>query len=215
MRARPGSLRPGLSSRGSALIFGKKMNRYVTVTGLPASGKSTLARVLAKELVLPLLDKDDFLESMFEGRTVGDLDARRKLSRAADRELRNRAEQSNGAIITSWWKHPTSPADSGTPTEWLASLQGLVVEVYCECSPVIAARRFVGRPRHPRHLDSRWSYPELLADFTEHASLGPLGVGRLVIAQTDREIEFSALTRAIEQAWEITEKPNQASARTP
>jgi gluconate kinase len=191
------------------------MNRYITVSGLPASGKSTLARVLAKELVLPLLDKDDFLESMFEGRTVGDLDTRGKLSRAADRELRNRAEQSNGAIITSWWKHPRSPADSGTPTEWLTSLPGLVVEVYCECSPVIAARRFVGRQRHPGHLDCRWSYPELLADFTEHASRGPLGVGRLVIAPTDREIEFNALTRAIEQAWEIQESPNQASAHTP
>ena len=191
------------------------MNRYIIVSGVPASGKSTVARLIAQELALPVLDKDDFLESKFEGSCLGDAELRRRSSRIADQELRNQAELSNGAIIASWWKHPLSSVDSGTPTGWLASLPGLRVEVHCCCSPGIAAKRFVERRRHPGHLDSRWSYAELLTRFTQDASLGPLGVGCVVKAQTDCEVDCSALMLAIDQAWRkkgpnhSTEPPRQ------
>jgi hypothetical protein len=39
---------------------------FVVVSGLPASGKTTLARRLADGLGLPLLDKDDILDRLFE-----------------------------------------------------------------------------------------------------------------------------------------------------
>jgi shikimate kinase len=39
---------------------------FVAVSGLPASGKTVLGRALAGALDLPLLDKDEILESMFE-----------------------------------------------------------------------------------------------------------------------------------------------------
>ena len=39
---------------------------FVVVSGLPASGKSTLSRRLATALSLPMLDKDDILEGLFE-----------------------------------------------------------------------------------------------------------------------------------------------------
>jgi len=40
--------------------------RFIVVSGLPASGKSTLARRLAPALGLPLLDKDEILERLFD-----------------------------------------------------------------------------------------------------------------------------------------------------
>ncbi len=40
------------------------MPRFVVVTGLPASGKSTIARQLCAALALPLLDKDELLEAL-------------------------------------------------------------------------------------------------------------------------------------------------------
>ena len=190
------------------------MNRYVIISGVPASGKSTVARAIAHELALPVLDKDDFLESMFEGQDVGDTASRRAFSRTADQELRNQVERSSGAIVTSWWKHPLSSAESGTPIEWLASLPGCRVEVHCRCNPAVAAKRFLERRRHPGHLDGRWSYTELLTRFTRDASLGPLGTGHLVEVQTDCEIEFRLVLRAIEQGWK-KKQPNQPPQPTP
>ena len=60
---------------------------FVVFSGLPGSGKSTLARQLAPALGLPLLDKDDFLDALFDERGIGDLAWRAALSREADRRL--------------------------------------------------------------------------------------------------------------------------------
>jgi len=174
------------------------MNRYVIVSGLPASGKSTIATALSRSLSLPLLDKDHFLEALFVSRGIGDAQWRKDLSREADESLRQQAEQSAGAVIASWWKHPQSDADSGTPTEWLFSLPGRRLEVLCRCGADLAARRFLSRERHAGHLDGRWSYPELLADFEKQASLGPLRVGPLVEVSTEGEPDLSALMTKIE-----------------
>ena len=189
------------------------MHHYIIVSGVPASGKSTVARLIAQEIALPVFDKDDFLESMFEGAVLGDAKMRRKFSRIADQQLRSEVERSNGAVIASWWKHPLSSVDSGTPTDWLALLPGLSVEVHCCCSPVIAVERFIERRRHPGYLDRRWSYAELLSRFTQSASLGPLGVGCVVKVRTDCEVKLSALMRKIDHAWKI-EKQNHSSDPT-
>ena len=38
----------------------------ILVTGIPASGKSTIARMISKELNLPMISKDDIKEIMFD-----------------------------------------------------------------------------------------------------------------------------------------------------
>ena len=58
---------------------------FVVFSGLPGSGKSTLARQIAPALGLPVLDKDDFLDALFEERGIGDVAWRASLSRAGDR----------------------------------------------------------------------------------------------------------------------------------
>src|SRR5690349_22393578 len=109
------------------------MNRYLILTGLPASGKSTLGRAVAAALGLPMLDKDDILEALFDSLGVGDAEWRRRLSRAADEVLRRQALASHGAVLASWWRHPASGEESGTPCEWLRSLPGALVELHCVC----------------------------------------------------------------------------------
>lgn len=178
---------------------------FVIVSGLPGSGKSTLARRLAPALGLPLLDKDDVLEALFDSLGVGDADWRRRLSRAADEVLRRLASQMNGAILASWWRHPKAGGESGTPIEWLSSLPGKLVEVYCVCEPGIAAKRFLGRTRHAGHLDGTKNREDLAAGFERTAALGPLGVGPVVRASTEGDDSgFDGLV------WEILDRLQSA-----
>jgi hypothetical protein len=176
------------------------MPNYVIVTGIPASGKSTVGRTLAQALELPLLDKDEFLESIFRRAGVGNEEWRRKLSREADCELRRQAERSSGAVLCSWWKHPRSEVESGTPSEWLSSLQGRLIEVHCRCSAATAARRYASRTRHPGHLDGFRSEEELRASFTVQASFGPLGIGSLVEIDSENAMDLQAVADAVIQA---------------
>lgn len=65
---------------------------FVLISGLPGSGKTTLARLLAPTLNLSLIDKDEILERLFEAKGIGDPAWRRKLSRESD------------AILVSLWR---------------------------------------------------------------------------------------------------------------
>lgn len=167
--------------------------RFIVLSGLPASGKSTLGRTIAKALSLPMLDKDEILEALFESRGIGSADWRRQLSRIADQELIERATKLSAAVIASWWRHPSSSVASGTPSDWLLSLQVEIVELYCVCSPSVAASRFVGRVRHAGHLDGRHTFEVLLAGFRAQASLGPLRIGRTIQIGTEEEPDVARL----------------------
>ncbi len=169
------------------------MKQFIIVTGLPASGKSTVGAAVAEALGLPLFDKDIILEALFETLGVGDGKWRTKLSRAADEVLRRQVLGSHGAVIASWWRHPLSEVPSGTPTEWLSSLPGAMIEIYCKCSPETAAERFLARKRHAGHLDGSKSYAEILASFKRFADHGPLGFGRVIEVDTELPLDLGAI----------------------
>lgn len=171
--------------------------RYIVITGLPGSGKSTLARQLAPALNRAHLDKDDILEALFDSLGVGDIQWRFQLSRASDEVFSKLALQSPGAILTSWWQHPRASSKSGTPTQWLSSLPFEAIEIYCVCSPEIAATRFAERRRHAGHLDDQRKVSEIAAQFEEYAALGPLGIGSVVQVNTEGEVDLSALLPVI------------------
>lgn len=169
------------------------MKRFVIVTGLPASGKSTVGAAVAEALALPFLDKDDILEALFEALGVGDAQWRARLSRAADQVLQRLALRSQGAVIASWWQHPLSHVSSGTSPAWLGSLPGELIELHCGCDPRVAAERFFARRRHAGHLDASKSKPEELARFEQLASQGALGIGRVVEIDTEQQLDLRAL----------------------
>ena len=144
-----------------------------------------------------MLDKDDILEGLFDSLGVGDAEWRNRLSRAADEALRRLADQTAGAVLASFWRHPQMTGESGTPTGWLSSLSGKIVEVYCVCSPEIAAERFSTRKRHDGHLDRDKRKDELVANFVQLAAHGPLGLGRLIGVDTDQVIDFDGILRQL------------------
>lgn len=163
------------------------MRPYIVVTGLAGSGKSTVGRGLAAALQLPLLDKDDFLESLYDTLGVGDLEWRSRLSRAADHLLLRTASAVPGAILVSFWRHQTAPA-------MLNELKSPLIEVHCQCDPRIAETRFRSRQRHPGHLDQlkEWRLP---------TTTGPLRLdGGLIILDTSGPVEISAAAQMVREA---------------
>lgn len=154
-------------------------------------------------LHLPLIDKDDILERLFESKGVGNAAWRRTLSRESDEILQQEAANSNGAILASFWRLPAMPADSGTPTDWLDPLSYRVVNVHCGCELEVAARRFLQRRRHPGHLDGESSSEEVLVKFRKLTHLPPLEIGRRIDVDTSHEPDLPRLVRAICSALEL------------
>jgi|SRR6185312_765048 len=172
---------------------------FLIISGLPASGKTTLGHRLAQALGLPLLDKDEILEALFEGLGVGDAEWRNRLSRAADVVLQRLAAQTAGAVLASFWRHPRTSGESGTPPGWIAALSGKVVEVHCLCPPEVAAERFLARKRHDGHLDRDKRREDLVADFARLAALGPLGIGPLVRVDTGGIVDLGGVLLQVEE----------------
>ena len=171
----------------------------VVVSGLPASGKSTAGRAVAEALSLPLFDKDEILEALFESLGGGDAEWRFRQSRAADHVLRALVGASSGGVVVSWWKHPRTTTRSGTETAWLLSLPEKIVELHCTCSPEVAVNRFFARQRHLGHLDAEKSASAELEKFRLLAALGPLEVGPLVVCNTELPTDGHAIARALRE----------------
>lgn len=140
------------------------MSSYcIVITGLPGSGKTTVGRLLAESLEVELLDKDLFLEELFEQQGVGNSAWRRTLSIESNRRFQEKAQLLQCAVLVSHWRHPTIAGPSGTPTKWLFQSFDKVIELYCECPIDIAAHRFKSRTRHLGHLDGKRNIDETKA----------------------------------------------------
>lgn len=79
------------------------MPSFIVMSGLPASGKTSLDTAIAAALGVPHLDKDAFLEALFDG--VHDarftLALRARLSREADAAFQQAAIAADCAVLTS------------------------------------------------------------------------------------------------------------------
>lgn len=156
----------------------------VVVTGLPASGKTTVARSLAKSLSFDLIDKDDFLEDLYELNDVRTWEDRKKLSRQSDVLFRKAAEESGSAVLVSHWKPLAESGESGTLTDWLSGAYPSLIEVYCSCPPEVALDRFLVRKRHPGHLDQQRDRNDLALQLRRFEKAYPLGIGPVVEVDT-------------------------------
>jgi AAA domain-containing protein len=173
---------------------------FVVISGLPGSGKTTLGRRLAPVLDLPLIDKDDILDRLFESKGVGDAAWRRTLSRESDAILQTEATRSAGAVLASFWRLRGMPEDSGTPTDWLDGPALQIVNVHCACELEVAVRRFLQRRRHPGHLDGELSSADVVARLQTLTQLPRLDIGHRVDVDTSGEANLTEVVRAIRRA---------------
>ena len=167
------------------------------ISGLPGSGKTTLAYKLSLEFRLSVIDKDEILDHLFESKGVGDTSWRRRLSRESDLILQQKATASSGAILSSFWHLPGMPTDSGTPTDWIDPLSYQVVTIHCDCDIKTAVERFLQRKRHHGHLDNNSSYEQLVTNFEQLNQLEPIIIGRRIIVNTSREINLELVVQQI------------------
>jgi ribosomal-protein-alanine N-acetyltransferase len=170
----------------------------VLVNGLPGSGKTTLASVLADDLGLPLLSKDTIKE------TVADHLPQDLLACAQGSEswLGAGAAESLwsllracplGAVVESWWSPQDVPlVQAGLHRAGVDPAS--TIEVWCDV-PVVAARaRYEGRAtqRHAVHgpqVGLPWWVGE------GPAAARPLGLGTVLRVDTSAPLSRGAVVR--------------------
>jgi predicted kinase len=164
---------------------------FVVVSGLAASGKTSVAEPLARALDIPLISKDAIKEALFESVGYGDLAWSKALSRAADAALVRLAQDLDAAVLDNFWYAETA-------SDLLAPLSGPMVEVFCRCDPVVALERFESRTRHPGHADAERDPESMRALFVARAHKLPLGtLGPVLEVDTERPVDVDALAALV------------------
>jgi glucokinase len=164
----------------------------IVVSGLPASGKTTLARRLSAVLKLPLLSLDTVKEAIVDEVAVED----RFAVRAAAREVVARlVEDSPAGCLVDIWVNPVR--DTSDVADRLAAIEGVrYLELVCRVPTELAVERYAGRARHPAHLDA--GDGDALARIREAGPrIGPLGLGPArdvdTSGQSDAETEVAGV----------------------
>ena len=130
------------------------MSRLFVVCGLPATGKTTLAKALSKELNIVCLHKDIIKETLYDLLQMSNLDDSRKIGCISLRLLFKLTEEyleNNVDLIIE------SPfyfqEDIDLFKLWIEKYGIDLYCIVCEIDNEIRHQRFVTRPRHESHHD--------------------------------------------------------------
>jgi predicted kinase len=167
---------------------------FVVVSGLAASGKTSVAEPLAQALGVPLVSKDAIKEALFEAVGSVGLTWSKTLSRAADAAMVRIAQDLDGAVLDNFWY-------AETVDELLAPLPRPIVEVFCRCDPEVAYERFRGRSRHTGHADHERNPDTLRVPFFTRAKKLPLRtLGPVVEVDTERPVDVGSVAKQVVEA---------------
>jgi predicted kinase len=136
----------------------------ILISGLPCTGKTTLARKIARQLALPLISRDALKELLFDCLGWSDREWSKKLGMASYQLLyyfiNSQVNVGNSLIIESNF---LSQFDNAKFLELKKQYNFYLLEIICSAERKILLQRFKNRAesdeRHPGHVD-RLNYQE-------------------------------------------------------
>lgn len=175
------------------------MKRAVLVNGIPASGKSTVARAVSAAKNWPLLSLDTVKEAFFAHLGAGDRDYNRLLGKASYQAifaLVRDFPDDTAVVIDAWFGF--QPFDV---LESHAAHAGIeqTAEIWCHAPGAVLGERYRARlaSRHSGHLGA--SYVPELVELAERAQ--PLGKYPLFDVDTTRPLDSAALLKWLDAAF--------------
>jgi glucokinase len=176
-----------------------RTRRALLVNGVPASGKSRVARAMADALGWPLLALDTVKGPFLAELPPGDRPFNRSLGRAAYAAIWDTLAESpggTGVVIDAWFGfQPLSLLDEGLARAGV----GRAAEIWCEAPPEEVGRRYAARvpERGPGHPGLAY-VPELIELARRAAPTGRAPVLRLDTTQAfDRARTLAWVRRAL------------------
>jgi adenylate kinase family enzyme len=163
----------------------------ILITGLPASGKTTLAKRLVDLLGLPLFSRDIIKEAIFESIGEGDIVSPKMLGIASTGVIWSLLKDCpNGALIETWI-NPIRDDTSAVRSALEHSGVEVVYEIFCQCPADIAVRRYAARKRSEVHRGN----DRVLQDIRDVAPfMKPLGIGLTLTVDTSRPVNLEHVT---------------------
>ncbi len=168
------------------------MKRLVFVNGVPASGKSTVARAVSDITGWPLLTLDTVKEAFFAHLGTGDRDYNRLLGKASYQAIFSLIgdwPEDTGAVIDAWFGFQPFEVLQGHIAR---AGQCHVSEIWCHAPADVVGQRYRARldKRHGGHLGADY-VAELMA---LAGSAKPLGHFPLYHVDTTATLDYVALS---------------------
>jgi len=157
----------------------------IVVTGMPSSGKTTVAETLSRRLRLPLIAKDEIKERLYDTLGTGDVEWSGRLGEAAYKLIFGFARTLLGSGTSTIVE---ANFFRGQEDEFGALPEHRLVQLHCEAPLDVLLERYSSRTRHPGHHDKE-KVKELAARF-ESGAHSPLDLaGELVLLDTTHPVD--------------------------
>jgi predicted kinase len=167
----------------------------VVVTGMPAAGKTTIARAVSRDLGLPLIAKDEIKERLYDTLGTGDVEWSGRLGQASYALIFSFAqsllESGQAAILEANFFRGSEGQFSALPAH-------RIVQIHCDAPLDLLVERYANRCRHAGHHDD--AKVNELAARLESGAHSPLDLpGDLIRIDTSLPVDEAVIVSQVKR----------------